>query len=346
MTFLSIDATHAARIWSRMDRVWLLIALIAVTFLVAFPDSGRDMLQAALGSLLGTLPFILFAIVAVAYLKASTAEGLVARAFRGPQGRMIVMAALIGGIAPFCSCEIIPFIAAMLALGVPLSAVMALWLSSPLMDPAMFSITTSALGLDFAVAKTIAAIGIGILGGFGVRAIARTGVFDDVLRPRAQPKSCCSKGGSPFDAEPVWPIWKFAERRSVFAAQFIENGLFLVKWLALAYLLEAFMITHVPAAWVASVLGGTGLQPVIMGALVGGPAYLNGYAAVPLVSGLMEQGMAPGAAMSFVLAGGVSCIPAAVAVWALVKPRVFAAYLGFAFVGSIVAGLSFAAWVA
>ena len=346
MTFLSIDTSGVGRIWSRMDRVWLLIALIAAAFLLAFPETGTDMLKKAVASLLGTLPFILFAIVAVAYLKASTAEGLVARAFQGPQGRMIVMAALIGGLAPFCSCEIIPFIAAMLALGVPLAAVMALWLSSPLMDPAMFSITTSALGLDFAIAKTIAAISIGILGGFGVRALATTGIFDNVLRPRAQPKSCCSSGGSTFDEKPVWPIWKHAERRSVFAAQFIENGLFLVKWLALAYLLEAFMISHVPASWVAGILGGTGLQPVVMGAIVGGPAYMNGYAAVPLVSGLMEQGMSPGAAMSFVLAGGVSCIPAAVAVWALVRPRVFAAYLGFAFAGSILAGLAFASWAA
>jgi uncharacterized membrane protein YraQ (UPF0718 family) len=60
---------------------------------------------------------------------------------------------------------------------------------------------------------------------------------------------------------------------------------------------------------------------------------------VPLVAGLLEQGMSPGAAMSFVIAGGVSCIPAAVAVWALVKPRVFAAYLGFALIGAMLAGL-------
>ena len=99
------------------------------------------------------------------------------------------------------------------------------------------------------------------------------------------------------------------------------------------------MLTYVPAEAVAGVLGGDGLRPVFLGALVGGPAYLNGYAAVPLVDALLAQGMAPGAAMSFMLAGGVSCIPAAIAVWALVKPRVFSAYLGIAFVGSLSAGL-------
>ena len=108
-------------------------------------------------------------------------------------------------------------------------------------------------------------------------------------------------------------------------------------------MLESLMLRYVPAEWIAGVLGGEGVMPVILGALVGAPAYLNGYAAVPLVDALLEQGMAPGAAMSFMLAGGVSCIPAAVAVWALVKPKVFSAYLGIAFAGSLMAGLVWAA---
>jgi hypothetical protein len=100
------------------------------------------------------------------------------------------------------------------------------------------------------------------------------------------------------------------------------------------------MIRYIPADAVAAVVGGSGIGPILIASLLGAPAYLNGYAAVPLVAGLMEQGMSPGAAMSFVIAGGVSCIPAAVAVWALVKPRVFATYLGLALMGAILAGLT------
>jgi uncharacterized membrane protein YraQ (UPF0718 family) len=122
----------------------------------------------------------------------------------------------------------------------------------------------------------------------------------------------------------------------------LDNLIFLGKWLALAYLLQTLLLRYVPADLIATVIGGSGPMPVVLGALVGAPAYLNGYAAVPLVAGLLEQGMNPGAAMSFVIAGGVSCIPAAVAVWALVKPRVFAAYLGIAISGALVAGMVWA----
>ena len=45
------------------------------------------------------------------------------------------------------------------------------------------------------------------------------------------------------------------------------------------------------------------------------------------------------AALSFMVSGGVSSIPAAIAVWALVKWGVFVVYLGLAFVGSSIAGV-------
>ncbi|MEL6794513.1 MAG: permease, partial [Pseudomonadota bacterium] len=42
--------------------------------------------------------------------------------------------------------------------------------------------------------------------------------------------------------------------------------------------------------------------------------------------------------------GGVTSIPAAVAVFSLVRFRVFGAYLGFALLGAVIAGMSFGAY--
>ena len=326
----------------RIDKVWLTAFAIPVVLALFDPSQAWETVRFAAGALLDTAPFIVFAIGAVAYLKASGAESLLAKAFQGRERRMIVMAALLGGLSPFCSCEVIPFIAALLAIGAPLSAVMAFWLASPLMDPAMFLITTGTLGLPFATVKMLSAIGIGVLGGAIVYVFARSAVFADPLKPR-QAAGSCGCGPSPFKGRPVWRFWAEAGRRDVFRETLTENALFLGKWLFIAYMVEALMLAYVPAEAIGALLGGDGVRPVFLGALLGAPAYLNGYAAVPLVDALLAQGMAPGAAMSFMLAGGVSCIPAAIAVWALVKPRVFAAYLGIAFAGSLAAGLAWGA---
>lgn len=328
--------------WRRIDKVWLAAAAIPLIVAVFDPAGTIPVLEKAATSLAHTGIFIVIAVLAVGYMKATGSEALVAKAFEGREARMIVVGAALGGLSPFCSCEVIPFVAAMLAVGAPLSAVMAFWLASPLMDPAMFVITAGALGPDFALAKAVSAIAIGALGGLTVMALRRTPVFIDPLR-ETPVQSGCGCGPSPFSGKPEWAFWRSAERRRVFRDTALSNTLFLVKWMLLAYLIAALMLRYVPSDWIADVLGGAGVMPIVMGALIGWPAYLNGYAAVPLIATLLEQGMAPGAAMSFVIAGGISCIPAALAVWPLVKPRVFAAYLGFGFVGAVGAGL---AWTA
>ncbi len=325
--------------WKNIDKAWLALAVILALIALLDLPQLQPTVTFAIGALGRTAPFILFAVAAVAYMKATGAENLLAKAFEGRETRMIVMAALLGGLSPFCSCQVIPFIAALLAMGAPLSAVMAFWLASPLMDPAMFSITSGTLGFDFAIAKTLAAVSVGLLGGFGTMLFKSSPVFTNPLREKPQVGGCCGVK-KPFSDKPQWKFWQESERRLAFRDSAVENGVFLLKWLTLAYVLESLMIRYVPAEMVASVLGGEGLLPILLGALVGAPAYLNGYAAVPLVDALLDQGMAQGAAMSFVIAGGVSSIPAAVAVWALVKPRVFAAYLGYAILGATLAGLA------
>ena len=339
------DTTHTHPSRFKPDWAWVTIVAIPAALAIFAPDTFWPTLDFAGRAIAHTGIFILFAVLAVAYMKATGAENLLARAFEGREVRMILLAAAAGGLSPFCSCEVIPFIAAMLAVGAPLSAVMAFWLASPLMDPAMFLITSGELGLPFAIAKTVSAVGLGLFGGFTVKALAGTALFADPLK-KTPVKSCgCSSSSGtcgtdkPFSGAVVWKFWPDPARRATFRETALENIVFLGKWLLLAYLIEALMIRYIPADLIALALGGTGVVPVVLGALVGAPAYLNGFAAVPLVAGLLDQGMSNGAAMAFVVAGGVSCIPAAIAVWALVKPRVFAAYVSLAITGAIIAGL-------
>lgn len=327
---------------ARMTSVWVLILVVPLGVALIDIDRLGSILAIAVAALGGTLPYVVVAVALIAYLKATGAEAVVARAFEGRETRMIFLAALFGGLAPFCSCEVIPFIAGLLAVGAPLSAVMAFWLSSPLIDPPTVLITAGALGWDFAIGKALAAVALGLMGGFGIRLLINQGAFAAPLRERAG-GGCCGGGPSPFAGTPVWRFWRDSKRRATFRSEAMSNMLFLLKWLAFAYLLEALLITYVPAEAIAGVVGGEGFLPIVIGAVVGAPAYLNSYAAPPLVAGLMEQGMSAGAAMAFMVAGAVSSIPAMAAVWSLVKRPVFFAYMGFGIAGAIVIGTVFGA---
>jgi len=337
-----VDVTLPARsVVKKIDPVLAIAALVILGLALFAPNQAVDSLGFTLRALVGVAPFLLASIAIAAYAKASGAERLIAKAFTGNIKRMIVFAALMGALSPFCSCGVIPLIAALLSMGVPLAPVMAFWLASPLMDPSMFFLTAGTLGFDFAIYKAVAAIAVGLLGGFGTYALARNGYFTEALRDGIGNGGC---GGASVRSgkDVVWAFWKEPERRALFPKNALSNGLFLGKWLTVAFFLESLMLAYIPAETVSNWIGGDGWTTIAGATFVGIPAYLNGYAALPLVGGLIEQGMAPGAGMAFLLAGGVSSIPAAIAVWALAKPPVFAAYLGFAVVGAFTMGLGFA----
>ena len=320
------------------DRIVLAFALGMAALGVLDAAQLSESVRFVAGALLGIAPFIVLAVAIAAYAAASGADLLIARAFSGTPGRTIVLASIVGALSPFCSCGVIPLIAAMLRAGVPLAPVMAFWLASPIMDPEMFVLTAAGVGLGFAIAKTAAAMAMGLAGGIVVHALGRAGGLRDPLANVARPT--CGTGFDPQARVSVrWRFWEEPDRRNRFTRDALHTGGFLLKWLTVAFLAESLMIAYVPAESVAAAVGGGSAVAIPLAAVVGVPAYMNGYAAIPLISGLLEMGMSSGAALAFATAGAVSSIPAAIAVWALVRRSVFVFYLVLGLGGAILAGV-------
>lgn len=329
--------------WRRLrpDAAWLAVAAVFAILVVLAPQQAAASAGFTAKAVWGVLPFFVLSIGLAAYAKATGAENLIVRAFSGHAGTVVVLASLTGALSPFCSCGVIPIIAALLASGVPLAPVMAFWLASPLMDPSMFAITAGVLGVPFAVAKTVAALTVGLLGGFGVLGLQRIGVLVGPALQDGVGNGGCAGSKIRNPKAVVWRFWQEPARREAFQAGARQNALFLGKWLVLAFLLESLMVAYVPGHLIAAIAGDGGFLSIVGATLVGIPSYLNGNAALPLVAGLMDKGMAPGAAMAFLVGGGVTSIPAALAVWGVARREVFAAYLAFAVLGAVLSGVAF-----
>ena len=339
MTALALTLNQVSRRVAALDRVWLGLALALLFGIALAPDQTWRSLAFVAEALLYISPFLAVSVGLAAYAGASGADNLIARVFQGGQARMILIAAIFGGLSPFCSCGVIPLIAALLAMGVPLAPVMAFWLASPIMDPEMFILTAAAIGPGFATAKAAAAIALGLIGGFATLALRRFGLFAMPLKPGVGDGGCAA-GSVHSDGRVAWRFWREPERWARFRRDAGWNALFLGKWLTLAFVLESLMMAYVPADAVASLLGGDSLFAVPLAVIVGVPAYLNGYAAIPLIGGLIDLGMAPAAGLAFMVAGGVTSVPAAIAVFALVRAPVFAAYIATALLGALLVGLT------
>jgi uncharacterized membrane protein YraQ (UPF0718 family) len=137
-------------------------------------------------------------------------------------------------------------------------------------------------------------------------------------------------------AEPA-PFWRRLLKETSSAT------IMVVKFMALAFLIDALIKLYVPQEWVAGLLGRQNPWAILTAALLGVPAYASNMTALPMVGGLLAQGMHPAAALAFLIAGPTTTLPAMAAVRGLTSRRVFALYVAFALVGAVVLGYVYSA---
>jgi uncharacterized membrane protein YraQ (UPF0718 family) len=112
----------------------------------------------------------------------------------------------------------------------------------------------------------------------------------------------------------------------------------IVICLGLAFAAEYQMQAHLRPQAFADYLGKQSVWAVPLAVLVGSPAYLDGYAALPLTRGLIDHGMSPGAAMAFLVSGSVVSIWGAIAIFPVLRIKPFVLYLLLAAIGSLAVG--------
>ncbi|MEO9896259.1 MAG: permease [Paracoccaceae bacterium] len=334
---------HASTIERRSYRPIILGALgvgAVLTIATIWPEHIMPALGFIVWGLVVVAPIVVPGILVAAWIIASGADAHISRAFEGRTSRTVVAASLIGAITPVCGVTVLPLMAGLLVAGIPLAPIMAFWLSSPITDPAMLATTAATLGLPFAIGKTLTAFGIGIFGGavtalFGRRSWARSALRDNGLTRQLNAARCGTDQS--FDA---W-VWKTPRRKASFVKQAWATTKLILICLIPAFAAEYALNTALTPGSLAAYVGEDQWWAIPAAVFVGAPAYIDGYAALPLTRSLMENGMSPGAAMAFLISGGVVSIWGAMAIAPVLKLKPFLLYLGLAVAGSLAAGYLF-----
>lgn len=317
-------------------------ATLATLVAAAAFDFVRETVWFVAGNLVDVSPYVLPGIVVAGWVSASGAGDRLAERFTGGMMTMILVASAIGAVTPVCGAAVLPLMVSLLAAGVPFAPVMAFWLSSPITDPAMMAATAGMLGAGFMIGKTFAAFALGIAGGATVWAVGNPNWIRQPLRPGGIAEAIgCGPKGDGFQPR----VWMEPDRMSR-----LWREIWATTRLVLICLVPAFTAENVlhavldPNALSAFVGEDTPLA-VPVAVFFGAPVYLEGYAALPLVRGLMNHGMSPGAAMAFLVSGGVISVWGAVAIAPVLRNKAFALYLLIALSGSLFAGWIYG-WVA
>lgn len=123
--------------------------------------------------------------------------------------------------------------------------------------------------------------------------------------------------------------------------EIMKATLMVTKFMGIAFLITALITFYLPKNLITGLLSGNSVIQVILATLIGIPMYSSNITALPVVGGLIDLGLNKGAALSFLIAGSTTTLPAMVAVWGITKRRVFLLYLSFALIGALLAGLCF-----
>ena len=347
MSNIDVGPALRKRKWmiSALRRRYVITALVMTAMLLAIILSPANLLHTAifvLSSLVDIAPFVLPGVVLSAWLNASGATDILSRTFHSDLRYPVLIASIIGAVTPVCGASVLPIMIGLLSAGIPLAPVMAFWLSSPITDPAMLSVTSATLGVEFAIGKTLAAFGLGMLGGLCTMALSRAAFVKMPLRTSVHNGSkdnhACSADGF------VPKIWQQPGLMRRFRTESTGLLRLIIICLVPAFAAEHLLHQVLQPGDMVDIIGGNPVLTIPLAVIAGAPMYIDGYAALPLARGLIEHGLSQGAVMAFLVSGGVVSIWGAIVIFPVLRPKPFLLFMCVAITGSMLAGWLFEIW--
>ena len=269
------------------------------------------------------LPYLVLGVLASEALRYTPVSPVLERGCRHHPAVAVPAAAVLGMVSPLCTYGTVPLVLQLLRAGVPIAPLATFLSASSLMNPQLFLLTWGGLGPKMALARVLSVLAFGLV----------LGAITQVLPGRfTVHTSVREEHNHPVKERPRFS-WKGFARGYRKTFQFV--GFYLLLGVVLGALIEVL----VPGRWIVAIFGTGGWYQLLLAALLGVPLSACGGGVIPLVRGLMEQGMAAGAVLAFLIAGPATRIPPLMALATIVRPLFIAGYVILLIAYSVVSGL-------
>ena len=262
-----------------------------------FAEVGRATLDMMLDSSL----YLLIGFTLAGIIAWIAPHGSVVRFMGGGGILSSLRGAMVAAPLPLCSCSVVPATAALRDQGASKGAAVAFLISGPETGADSIALTYALMGPYMAVIRPVAALASGILGG----------VLADSLEPSRPPYAGPADGEKADEAKeqcnsPAGDNGGDATTGRTFseAMRYAFDGLFMevAPWLIAGVLFAGIISALLPDDFFERTLG-TGLFSMVIMILLGIPMYVCASSSTPLAVAMMANGLNPGAALVFLLAG-------------------------------------------
>jgi uncharacterized protein len=242
---------------------------------------------------------------AVHLLVLSVPAARLQRAMARRPGGAMALALLFGAVTPFCSCSTVPVVAGMAAAGVPVGAMTAFLVVSPLVNPATVALLATLVSPLYAGGFVVASMALAMIVAAVVTLLRVRPTLDAAIRPAA----------------PAGPPVGIAERARVAARRSGRDLRALTPLLGAVALVGALLYGRVDVGLIGRAIESAGPWAVPVAVLVGVPVYASTALLLPLGSALLAAGANLGVVTAFLIGATGLSVPEGIMLQRLLGTR-------------------------
>ena len=233
-----------------------------------------------------------------------------------------VMAALLGGVTPFCSCSAVPLFMGFVVAGVPLGVTFSFLISAPMVNEVALVLLFGLFGWKIAALYLGTGLLVAIVAGWTIGRLRMEASVEQWIFEESGGSAAPAQGSLGWEAR-LHQGWR--------AVVDIVGRVWVYVVVGIA--VGAGIHGYVPEGFMAQIMGRSARWSVPAAVLLGVPMYSNAAGIIPIVQALLGKGAALGTVLAFMMSVIALSLPEFIILRNVLKPRLIAVFAGVVALG-------------
>ncbi|WP_028316568.1 SO_0444 family Cu/Zn efflux transporter [Desulfatibacillum aliphaticivorans] len=298
-----------------------------------------EVFRQSVGLLFASAPYIIFGLVVSGLLRVFLNPNLVSRHLGHGRFSSVFKAAFWGIPIPLCSCSVLPAAVTLKKQGANNGATTAFLISTPESGVDSIAVSWALLDPIMAVARPVAAFAAASAAGIAENLFGSSRVEQPAKPDLSCPVDGCCSGEDCSPEEHRKHHTLLEKLRTGVKFAFGEVWGDMVGWFFVGLIIAGLVVALLPPDILGKYLGG-GIGSMLIMLAAGIPIYICATASTPIAAALILQGVSPGAALVFLLAGPATNITSLTVLFGVLGKRAAAIYLSVIALSAVVFGLA------
>ncbi len=242
-----------------------------------------------------------------------------------------VLAAFVGIITPFCSCSAVPLFIGFVESGLPLGVTFSYLVAAPMINEVALVMLFGMFGIKVAGLYLLSGLTIAIVSGIIIGRLHMERYVEDFVY-----QIKVGKKGQNLDEHLTWHD-RFAQSLESTREIVSKVWIYVVVGIAIGAGIHGF----IPDDFLAATLGKDTIWAIPVAVILGVPLYSNAAGIIPVVSVLLDKGVALGTVLAFMMSVVALSLPEMIILRRVMKPRLIATFIAVVAGGIMLTGYLF-----